>query len=355
MLIAGLSGRRTAIWKRTGGVWTHNERTSADDIKLVLAAPDGAYYLTIGAESGKGIVDVWNLDSNHPTSRLTHDSPITAVQFRNDGQRLFTGTAAGRAGIWDFAHARLEQSFVHPGAVRCGAFDIENRAILIGGNAAASGGEARVWSLEKAGEPVSPPLRHTAPVVAAAWESDGKTVRTRDARHIARRWDIVTGQQLPPPAPLSPDAQVVAYNPAGDQCLVLETDNSLRLLVPGGKLMTLPVPMSEEWKSAMFSADGRWLLTAWSDGVRMWHAATGAAVGPVFGVSNLIDAEFVQAQTSILAWSATEAKLFTWAAPLINTAADWRRKLELSTGMNWFAHGPPRFLDATEWKKSSAR
>jgi WD40 repeat protein len=355
LLVAVNAGRHVGMWQRTRAAWRKAETSLVNYAKLALASPDGSSYLTARTENGKGTVELWDVNSKRQTNRLAHDSPITAVQFRGDGQRLFTGTAAGRAFIWDVANATPERSFVHSGAVRCGAFGVDNRAILIGGDADAGGGEARVWSLEKAGEPLSPPLRHSDSVAAVAWETGGNTVRTCDARHLVRRWDIATGRQLPPPAPFSADAQVVAYNLAGDQCLVLEADNSLRLLVSGGKFVTLPVPMSSDWKSAMFSADGRWLLTAWSDGVRIWHAATGAAIGPTLKVTNLIDAEFVQDQPSILAWSETEATLFTLRAPLISTAAGWQRKLEMSSGMDWHMHGRPRFLDATEWKKFSAQ
>jgi hypothetical protein len=230
----------------------------------------------------------------------------------------------------------------------------DQRAVVVGADAKV-GGEARAWSWEKPGEPLGPPLHHPDAVVEVSFEADGKTVRTRDARHVVRRWDFVTGRQLEPPVPIPADTRLVAINAAGTQCLAHGPSGSLQLIGQDGKFVVLAAASAAEWKCASFSGDGRWILSGWSDGVRLWDASTGRAIGPPVKLMNLNGVEFVPNRNAIVAWSATEVKWLPLQFSVFRNVADWRPFLRGRTGVDWPVDGVPRFLDAAEWRRAAAR
>jgi serine/threonine protein kinase/WD40 repeat protein len=352
-LVVVLNNGRVVNWQGTGSEWSRSVKVPATNatFDLAMPSPDGLTYLTAGTDNGKHAVQFWGLDQQPHKQPLLHDSQVTIAAFRADGKALLTGTVKGSAQLWELAGGvRRDPALSHPGAIRCAAFRPDGQAVILGG-----AGEARVWSLEKANEPLSPPLRHAETVVEVGWEAEGRVVRTLDIRHVARRWDFATGQRLDPPSPIPADAQVVAHSPNGDQCLTLGPDGALRLLLQGGKIDPLTPSFPAEWKCASFSADGRWLLTGWSDGVRLWDGTTGRAVGPLLRSPSLSGAAFVQNQSSIVTWSTTEAKLWTLPMPVSKQADELRTWLQGRTGLDLAPDGSLRFLDGAQWGKSRSR
>jgi hypothetical protein len=116
----------------------------------------------------------------------------------------------------------------------------------------------------------------------------------------------------------------------------------------------MPVPITG-WKCASFSPDGQWILTGWADGVRLWDASTGLAVGPVLRLPNLSGTEFIRNRTSIMAWSATEVRRWDLQTPTIARAADWRQWLRRSSGIEWQSNDVPRFVGAGEWARDNTQ
>jgi eukaryotic-like serine/threonine-protein kinase len=237
--------------------------------------------------------------------------------------------------------------------------------VAAGAGVVLTGGDrsARLWSAD--GELMAV-LPHPAPIEQVAFATDKQTFLTRDVLGTVRIWTRPTGIESialaffpgvaarprqtalrvvsPPYLP-----RLVASSPAGEQRLTLDENGTPRLWLAGGGVEPLCAP--GEWICGSFSRDGRWLLTGWSDGVRLWDAATGRQIGPAIGFPNAADLAFVQSDTSILAWSASSVQL--WQLPLCAPLAanDLRNQVQVQTGLERAADGSLRFLDTAEWQQ----
>jgi serine/threonine protein kinase/WD40 repeat protein len=345
LIVARMADHSIVARRRNGEHWSESRTVAPVNSVYTLAAPDpeGKFSVTARTEGAKSLVEFFGIER----PPLQHDSAVTVAVFPRNEQKLFTGTAGGAVIAWSLANGHGEKLFTAPGPVRLAAISPDQRAILVGAGTG-DGGEARVWSLEKPDQPLGPPLRHADAVIDVDWEADGKTVRTRDRQQVVRRWDFETGRQLEPL-----EISAVAIDAATARCLSRGPNGSLQLIGQSQKNVILVAPA--DWKCASFSADGRWILTGWSDGVRLWDAATGRPIGPVEPLTNLSGVEFVQARNAILAWSATEIKWLPLPNPAVKSAADWRRDLWRRSGMDWPTESTPRFLDAAEWRRAAAR
>jgi len=281
--------------------------------------------------AGRGSVQFWNFAREPRNRSLAGDSgTVTATAFRGDGQVLLTGTSTGRAALWDVAKGERIGSLTHPGKILVGAFRADGKAVTLGGHDGGDRGEVRAWSLDGA-EPLSPPLKHPDPVVALAWESGEKILRTTDRRRRVRRWDVATGQRLDAPAPLAPDTAVAAYNSTARQCVTHADRGAPRLTLADGRSEPLIGPPSAEFLFATFSADGVLVATAWSDGLRLRDARTGEPIGPLLAMRDLTGIEFLPDGRRLLGWTSMKAFLWQLPRPDRESAADWRAWLRERT------------------------
>ncbi len=83
---------------------------------------------------------------------------------------------------------------------------------------ASGDGTARVWNANT-GEPITPPLKHTAGVVSARFSPDGHWVATASSDNTAQIWNAATGEPRTPPRVHKRSGSSVAFSP--DECWVL--------------------------------------------------------------------------------------------------------------------------------------
>ena len=243
--------------------------------------------------------------------------------FSNGWPRI-VALGDGAAQIWNSETGkRIGQSIAFPGVPAAFAIRPDGKAVIVGGEGKEKPGLAQVWSLEEKGDRLSPPLHHALPLIEVAFDRGGTAVRTRDSRHTRYRWEIATGQPMGV-WPRSEQSRLVALSPTGNRHVEIGTDGRLRLYIGGNRaFVALAVPPMAEWQSARFSDDGETLITGWSDGVRLWDAATSIAIGPLLSFPKLADATFVPGQ-SVLAWNDTETRLWRLPKPSEKTADEWR-------------------------------
>ena len=140
---------------------------------------------------------------------------------------------------------------------------------------------------------VAPPLEHQGDVVSAMFSLDGTRVVTASADGMVRIWNVVTGRQLmglehrgevrntelsrdgARIVTVSADKKAHLWNTAtGQELAVLEHGGSRQGDDP--RRGNLPSDRREGVRSAVFSPDGKYILTAGDDGTaRLWDAATG--------------------------------------------------------------------------------
>ena len=138
---------------------------------------------------------------------------------------------------------RLAHLWFHDGAVRSVDISPDGEQIV----SASWDRTARVWDL-RTGAPAAPPLRQATALEGAIFTRDGRRVITIDEAGRARFWDARTGQPIGP-----------------------------------------ALPTSALWAAFDLSQDGRWFLAAVTNGVQLFSATNGAALGPLIPLAYRID------------------------------------------------------------------
>ena len=192
--------------------------TSRDGSQLAVAGVDG-------------VVAVYPMaDARNATPALLrgHTGPVYVMAFDRDGGRLLTGGDDGTVRIWDLATGKGRILGHHEGPVQALAVSPDGTRAATGG----FDGVIRVWSLDGGSAPVE--LRgHRGVVYSVSFNSDGTELASGGGDRTVRVWDLATRQ-----ARTLGTHETAVY-------------------------------------TAVFSPDGREILSAASDGPRVWDASSG--------------------------------------------------------------------------------
>jgi WD40 repeat protein len=207
-------------------------------------SPDGRTVVSTGLD---GTVTIWDVGSLTPRETLRgHSASVQQPVFSPDGETLYTASHDGTAIAWRinglgvlgrrfrFTHGRaFHESNRHPGT-----FSPDGQLIAVGLEREG----IRLWEASEL-TPAGVPLRETSgEVKSLAFSPDGLTLAAGTSSGTVTVWDVASRSLRRGPLQVAPaDADV----------------------------------------GVTFSADGSVLATSAFDGVKLWDAATGAAIGSV--------------------------------------------------------------------------
>jgi hypothetical protein len=112
----------------------------------------------------------------------------------------------------------------------------------------------------------------------------------------------------------------------------------------------LQPPARPEFRSAGFSSDGKRLLVAGADGLRMYDTQTAIAVGPPMAIVDIRAAGFSVDGKHVVARSPTGSHSWPLPDPAMPSGEAWRYWLNRHTAIDRAADGTLRFLRRLEWK-----
>jgi WD40 repeat protein len=269
-------------------------------------------------------LEVWNADTGKLVRSIgvgtSRSTMVTAVAFSHDGTRLATGRIDGVVQLWSTDDGtQLGSSLTgHTGAVSGVAFRPDDLQFAT----TSQDHTLRLWNA-KVGEPMK-----AAPSAAtsAVFSPDGHQIAAAGDTAVAR-WDVGTGQALPPLTPDGDGARSVAFAGA-DRIITTAADGTIQIWdaatgqsaqppirlpapgrdtsfavrsdgkeiavaddakaavqlfdIPSGRPLSQPLTVHTA-KATMyavaFSPDGHQLAGGYNDGLRIWNIDTGQPEG----------------------------------------------------------------------------
>lgn len=258
-----------------------NDRIVALDLFLHGRPPEALVYLAralayapddpAAAELAVSMLNDWK----HPIPSAVcvgHRDRVISVWFSPDGRRLVTCSGERAVPLWDVLTGELIGVIAgHSEALESVRFSEDSRRFVT-----ASGDRTvRIWALEDARLELTIEIGDTARLAQFASDNQlllvatSHDVEVRDAS-AGSRLRVVRGGKLPgwgePHYRFSANGERVAVTSSGEQAAYVWDTES------GHTVGCYMVRGEEPGFGAEFSPDGRWLVTAWSDGmVRVWE------------------------------------------------------------------------------------
>jgi len=167
----------------------------ADRVVTTAFSSDGRLVATASSDR---TAKVWEVATGRLIATLPHTGSVWSVRFSPDSSRLATANLLGMAGIWDAATGQLAAPILRHDAyqVRHAAYNDDGRLLVTTSNRTTEPRADRldagvVWLWDAStGEPVSPPLRHGAPVRSGWFSPDSRWLISASEDHTGQLWDV---------------------------------------------------------------------------------------------------------------------------------------------------------------------
>jgi WD40 repeat protein/tRNA A-37 threonylcarbamoyl transferase component Bud32 len=263
------------LWDAASGAEKHLFATEKRNVHALVFSADGKR-LAAGGDDADGSIRIWDVERGRETTpcRRQGGRGVTALAFAPDGRRLASAAWDFTLQLWDPDTGRqvwslttgrepvLALRFSADGQ-RLAALSFDKCRLL----ETAGGKELRSFSLGEGyswnGLAISPDLRRTATTGYRLGEDPPRarvTVRETEA-----------GQEVFTRPEPGRNAWCAAFSPDGTTLAVAQMNGSIALHDPatGEERQTLHGHAGRIWALA-FRSDGRQLLSAASDGARLW-------------------------------------------------------------------------------------
>ena len=290
------SGKLFAVSSDTGGVAVYDSKPvrlhipvitvrrngQPMDVGRVAFSPDGH---TIAA--GSTDLQLWNVDTGALERTIPLGTSIiagaTAVAYSPDGYRIATGRLDGPLQLWDAqTGAQLGSTLIgHTDALFGVAFSPDGTQIA----SASPDGTARLWKAN-----VGQPMRGPDPIVmGAAFSPDGRQIATDGDANILR-WDVASGNALPPLLAGGPPQQRWFGYVAGGRMVTALADGTVQTWdINTGQAVQPPVHLDIHPRTVAVavSSDGRRVAAIERGGATLtvWDVASGRPYGHPMGTN----------------------------------------------------------------------
>ena len=245
-------------------------------------SPDGGRLLSLGDDK---VARVWDVDKHKELLTLRgHEGALRQAQFSPDSHRVVTASADRTVRVWDVAtDPEAEARKGHWAGVRFGVLSPDGGRLV---TAPAKGhGPATLWEVETGGvvRSFGPP---TSPLVLAVFSTDGTRLLTGSEDGVARVWDAATGEELAQLENHKDGVRAAAFSPDGEHAVTVAGDGLGRIweASTGRELARFQAPRNTA--AVGFRPDGHEVVTfgggsrpgggrSDNGAPRLWDAATG--------------------------------------------------------------------------------
>lgn len=188
---------------------------------------------------------------------------------------IATGSVDATIRLWDGETYTCERTLKgHADWVRSVTFSADGLKLLT----ASEDRTVRIWDVST-GDCVQTLQGHNQAVQCAAFSPDGALVITACDDVVARVWDTASGELQQTFTGHRKWVLTVAFSPDGLRCLTASRDGTARLWQTSSGACVQTFPHQARVACAVFSSDGRQVLTASARSARLW-AAVAPGVAP---------------------------------------------------------------------------
>jgi eukaryotic-like serine/threonine-protein kinase len=280
-LLTGSIDRTARLWEVPGGRPIGPPLRLGAYVFSAVFSPDGKRVFTGGVEQGQ----LWDAASARPLGPpLPYRGVLYAAAFSPDGKRIVTGSSdsngqRGELQFWQGDSLRpLGPPLVQSTGVTSVAFSLDGSQVAWGG----LDGIAHV--MDSATHVLGLVLRHPGPVLHVSFSADSRWVLTAGNGSLLL-WDAESGQPVFDRLPQNSLSQGAALAPDGQTLMIPRTERTIGVWrLPLGRLKNVILPHPAPVTAALFSPDGKVVLTGCGQTARgesqAWDAATGQTLGP---------------------------------------------------------------------------
>ncbi len=290
----GLFEGEAQLWDVAGGERKGAPLLTALEILAVAFSPDGLQAAIGGQDRA---VRLWDLKKPQPTpigSPMRHAMDVNSIAFSPDARSLLTGSADGTARLWQISTEVVPAvSCGHLGPVLAVAPNPQRRLLCTGSahlglsreGLLGLSGQVRLLH-PKTGRALGQ-VSHPMPVSALAWHPNGDLLLTGCWDGRVRLWDLSRGLFREPIVVFEPDpkdewVQALAFSPDGKRFAAAWRNGTVRMMEisADGRRELWRIKAHEERLYALaFSPDGQRIATGSHDRtIRFWDATTGKAI-----------------------------------------------------------------------------
>lgn len=249
-------------WKAHRGLIT-NLVFSQDKQFLVSASWDGK-------------VKVWKVISNEVSGEIRHSNPVRFVSLSPDGKLLATSSYDPMIRIWRFEDGALVRELKgHKDWVHAALFSPDSQFLV----SASKDSTIKIWKVSN-GQLVRTLTGHSKAVITLAFSPDGKLLASGSEDGTVKIWQFPDGKLMKTLVGdmLGYSVNRVAFSPEGKflagGCMAIKIWN-----IPEGQLVKTLIGHKYGLSGITFSPDGRYLISASSDGrVKVWAIENGKVV-----------------------------------------------------------------------------
>lgn len=280
-LIAGGEDGRVREWDMAGSRQIEiTEVGHLDRIEDAAASSDRSVLVTLGRDQD---VRIWDLSARHPvtTTVAMLDAPQWGLAASPVGRRVAVGSDDGIVNVYDLATKdRVARLAGASGRVLALAFVDADRVV-----AGDERGSLLLWDLSSNGDPITRRSAHADPITSVAVSRDGRTIASADGRGIVRVW---RAEDLDPIAATKEGQRGVndlTFTPSGE-IVAAGNDGTVAFWTENASVARDALVVDREGdsvRSTAVSPDGKLLVVALANGVKLWDLTTGDQRAPLNG------------------------------------------------------------------------
>ena len=226
-----------------------------------------------------------------------HNKEVYLAEFSPDTSKILT-LSRDSAKIWQASSGKELINFAdYQGGEPSARFSPDGKLLAV----AATNNAAQVFNLSN-GSLLHSLAEHKKPVISVRFSPDGKQILTTSRDGTTKLWDALTGKLELSLGFLDKEIGSLAeFNPKGDR-IITATDGGIRIWNLSGELLANLVGHTAKVNSAVFSRDGRKIVTTSEDNTaKIWDSKTGNLIASLDGhKKNIYWAEFNSRSTKVV-------------------------------------------------------